>query len=167
MQRIRLCSRSLTTTKRINAWPPFCICPLQTACVDCDEPIRPSLRVSGGQRDERDERDERDREDVVQHAQRRFAIICIPAAVAPRIRALQTRLWYRLEKECILACLRDALERDPTYKASLLFDPFEDAAYYDEEDAEGADVALVLDRVKAVFQGTHLRKEHTMDENAW
>jgi hypothetical protein len=29
------------------------------------------------------------------------------------------------------------------------------------------DVALVLDRVKAVFQGAHLCKQHSMDENAW
>ncbi|KAF1849560.1 uncharacterized protein K460DRAFT_278661, partial [Cucurbitaria berberidis CBS 394.84] len=90
---------------------------------------------------------------------------CVPTAVAPRIRTLQTRLRHRLEREYIPACLRDALERDPTYKASLLFDPIEDAAYYDEE--EEADVSLVLDRVKAVFQGTYLCKEHTMDENAW
>ncbi|KAF1965725.1 hypothetical protein BU23DRAFT_18963 [Bimuria novae-zelandiae CBS 107.79] len=77
----------------------------------------------------------------------------VPKAVVPRIRALQTRLRHRLEREYILACLRDALEQDPTYKASLLFDPIEDAAYYDEEEANAA---LVLDRVKAVFQGTHL-----------
>lgn len=63
--------------------------------------------------------------------------------------------------------MRDALERDPTYKASLLFDPIEDAAYYDDEEEEDADAALALDRVKAVFQGTHPCKEHTMDENAW
>lgn len=93
---------------------------------------------------------------------------CVPVAIAPRIRTLQTRLRHRLEREYIPARLRDALERDPTYKASLLFDPIEDAAYYDEEDEEEeADAALVLDRVKAVFQGTHLCKEHTMDENAW
>jgi hypothetical protein len=90
---------------------------------------------------------------------------CVPAAVAPRIRTLQTRLRHRLEREYIPACLRDALERDPTYKAALLFDPIEDTAYYD--DKEEADAALVLDRVKAVFQGTHLCKQHTMDENAW
>lgn len=89
---------------------------------------------------------------------------CVPAAVAPRIRTLQTRLRHRLEREYIPACLRDALERDPTYKAALLFDPIEDTAYYDEEEV---DAALVLDRVKAVFQGTHLCKQHTMDENAW
>jgi hypothetical protein len=46
--------------------------------------------------------------------------------------------------------LRDALEWDPRYKAALLFDPIEDTAYYDDE--EEADAALVLDRVKAVFQ---------------
>ncbi|KAF2866020.1 hypothetical protein BDV95DRAFT_612259 [Massariosphaeria phaeospora] len=91
---------------------------------------------------------------------------CVPAAVAPRIRALQTHLRHRLEREYIPACLRDALEQDPTYKASLLFDLIEDAAYYDDDEEE-ADAALVLDRVKAVFQGTHLCKEHTMDENAW
>jgi hypothetical protein len=87
-----------------------------------------------------------------------------PAAVAPRIRTLQTRLQHRLEKKYILACLRDALERDPTYKAALLFDPIEDTAYYNEEKS---DAALVLDRVKAVFQGTHLRKQHTIDEDTW
>jgi hypothetical protein len=92
---------------------------------------------------------------------------CVPAAVAPRIRTLQTRLRHRLEREYIPACLRDALERDPTYKASLLFDPIEDAAYYDGEEKEEVDAALVLDRVKTVFQGTHLCKQHTMDENAW
>jgi hypothetical protein len=69
-------------------------------------------------------------------------------------------------KEHIPACLRDALERDPTYKASLLFDRIEDSAYYDEEEEE-ADATLVLDRVEAVFQGSHLCKQHTMDENAW
>ncbi|KAI1507374.1 hypothetical protein KJE20_13917 [Pyrenophora tritici-repentis] len=37
----------------------------------------------------------------------------------------QTRLRHRLEREYIPACLRDALERDPTYKAALLFDPIE------------------------------------------
>jgi hypothetical protein len=91
----------------------------------------------------------------------------VPAAVAPRIRALQTRLQHRLEREYIPACLRDALERDPTYKAALLFDPIEDTAYYDEEEGEQVDAALVLDRVKAVFQGTHLCEQHTTDENAW
>lgn len=88
-------------------------------------------------------------------------------AVVPRIQALQTRLRHRLEKGYIPAYLRNTLERDPTYKASLLFDPIEDAAYHNEEEEEDVDVALVLDRVKAVFQGTHLCKEHTMDENAW
>ena len=91
---------------------------------------------------------------------------CVPTAVLSRIRALQTRLRHRLDRKYIPACLRDALEQDPTYKASLLFEPIEDAAYYDE-DAKNADAPLVLDRVKAVFQGTHLCKEHTMDENAW
>jgi hypothetical protein len=91
---------------------------------------------------------------------------CVPAAVAPRIRTLQARLRHRLERGYIPACLRDELERDPTYKAALLFDPIEDTAYYDEEEEE-ADAVLVLDRVKAVFQGTHLCKQHTMDENAW
>ncbi|KAF2241876.1 hypothetical protein BU26DRAFT_610702 [Trematosphaeria pertusa] len=79
----------------------------------------------------------------------------------------RNRLRHRLETEYIPACVRDALERDPTYKASLLFDPIEDAAYYDDEEEEDADAALALDRVKAVFQGTHPCKEHTMDENAW
>jgi hypothetical protein len=69
-------------------------------------------------------------------------------------------------KEYIPACLRDTLERDPTYKASLLFDRIEESAYYDEEKDEEAD-ALVLDRVKAVFQGTRLCKQHTVDDNAW
>ncbi|KAF2818254.1 hypothetical protein CC86DRAFT_472942 [Ophiobolus disseminans] len=91
---------------------------------------------------------------------------CVPATVALRIRALQTRLRHRLERKYIPTCLRDTLERDPTYKASLLFDPIEDAAYYNNDDDE-ADAALVLDRVKAVFQGTYLCKDHTMDENAW
>jgi hypothetical protein len=50
---------------------------------------------------------------------------------------------------------------------SLLFDPIEDTAYYDEEEEEGVYAALVLDRIKTVFQGTHLCKQHTMDENAW
>jgi len=95
---------------------------------------------------------------------------CVPAAIAPRIRALQIRLRHRLDREYIPVYLREALERDPTYKASLLFDPIEDAVYYDdekEENAENADAALVLDRIKAVFQGTHLCNKHTMDENAW
>ncbi|KAF2023220.1 hypothetical protein EK21DRAFT_81411, partial [Setomelanomma holmii] len=90
----------------------------------------------------------------------------VPAAVAPRIRALQARLRHRLEREYIPVCLRDALERHPTYQASLLFDPIEDTANYNDEE-EDVDAVLVLDRVKAVFQGTHLCKEHTMDENAW
>jgi hypothetical protein len=95
---------------------------------------------------------------------------CVPAAVAPRVRKLQTRLRHRLETGYIPARLRDALEREPTFSASLQFEPIEEAAFYgdkEEEDAEHADAALVLDRVKAVFQGTHLCKEHTMDENAW
>lgn len=75
---------------------------------------------------------------------------CVPAAVAPRIRALQTRLRHRLEREYIPACLRDALERDPTYKASLPFHPVEDTAVYHDEN-EHVDAVLVLDRVKAVF----------------
>jgi hypothetical protein len=79
---------------------------------------------------------------------------CVPAAIAPRILTLQTRLRHRLEREYIPACLRDALERDPTYKASLLI---EDTAYYDKEEEE-VDAARVLDRVKAVFQGTCSKK---------
>lgn len=75
---------------------------------------------------------------------------CVPAAVAPRIRALQTRLRHRLEREYIPACLRDTLERDPTCKASLLFDPIEDTAFYNHEE-DSVDAVLVLDRVKAVF----------------
>jgi hypothetical protein len=72
-------------------------------------------------------------------------------------------------EEHIPASLRDALERDPTYKAELLFNPIKNTAYYNnkEEEEEEADAALVLDRVKAVFQGIHMYKQHTMDENAW
>ncbi|KAF9730270.1 hypothetical protein PMIN04_012504 [Paraphaeosphaeria minitans] len=91
---------------------------------------------------------------------------CVPHAVAPRIRALQTRLRDQLERGYIPACLRDALERNPTYKASLLFDPIEETAYYNNEE-EDVDAGVVLDRVNSVFQGTQLCKEHTMDENAW
>ncbi len=93
---------------------------------------------------------------------------CVPAAVVPRIQALQTRLRHRLDKGYIPAYLRDALERDPTYKESLLFEPIEDTAYHNnEEEEDHADAVLVLDRVKSVVEGTHLCKQHTMDENAW
>lgn len=77
--------------------------------------------------------------------------VCVPAAVAQRIRTLQTRLRHRPEREYIPIYRRDALERNPTYKAALLFDPIRDTAYYDGEDDE-ADAALVLDRVEAVFK---------------
>ncbi|KAL5409512.1 hypothetical protein PMIN04_011021 [Paraphaeosphaeria minitans] len=68
----------------------------------------------------------------------------VTPAVAPRIRALQTPLQHQLEREYIPACLRDALERDPTYKASLLFDPIDETAYYNDEE-EDVDVVLVLE----------------------
>jgi hypothetical protein len=76
---------------------------------------------------------------------------CVPTAVAPRIRTPQARLQHQLEKKYISTCLKDALERDSTYKAALLFNPVEDTAYYGEE--LEADAALVLDRVEAVLLG--------------
>jgi hypothetical protein len=90
----------------------------------------------------------------------------VPATVVPRIQALQTRLRHRLGREYIPACLKDALERDPMYEASLLFNPIEDMAYYNHKE-EDVNAVLVLDRIKAVFQGTRLCMEHSMDENAW
>jgi hypothetical protein len=62
--------------------------------------------------------------------------------------------------------LRNVLKRDPAYKASLLFQPIGEAAYYDN-DGQVADAVLVPDCVKAVFQGTHSCKKHTMDKNPW
>jgi hypothetical protein len=64
------------------------------------------------------------------------AVECVSPGVARRVQALQTCLWHCLEKEYILAYLRAELERDPTYKASLLCDPINETAYYNDEEEE-------------------------------
>ncbi|KAJ4286948.1 hypothetical protein N0V90_012828 [Kalmusia sp. IMI 367209] len=54
--------------------------------------------------------------------------------------------------------------RNPTYKASLLFDPIEETAYYNNEEEE-VDAGVVLDRVNTVFQGTQLCKGFFFRDN--
>jgi hypothetical protein len=89
------------------------------------------------------------------------AVECVFPSVAPRIQALQTRLWHWLEKEYVLACMKDALERDTTYKVSLLFDLINETAYYNEEEED-------VDTVQSVAKGSigkYAAQRRDMDPN--
>jgi hypothetical protein len=93
--------------------------------------------------------------------------IPVPADVAPRLRALRQRLGRRLTSRFIPACLRTELEKEPAFQTALVHEPIDNDAY-DESDERPAELcALVVDRAKAVLQGTQLCTTYNKDENAW
>jgi hypothetical protein len=91
----------------------------------------------------------------------------VPADVAPRLRALRQRLGRGLTSRFIPACLRSVLETEPDLQSALAVEPIDDDAYDENDERPANQCALIVDRVKDVWQGAMLCTEHRMDENAW
>ncbi|KAF2023168.1 hypothetical protein EK21DRAFT_13274, partial [Setomelanomma holmii] len=93
--------------------------------------------------------------------------IPVPANVAPRLRALRQRLGRRLTSQFIPACLRTELEKEPAFQTAAVHEPIDDDAYNESDERPAELCALVVDRAKAVLQGTQLCTKYNKDENAW
>jgi hypothetical protein len=59
------------------------------------------------------------------------------------------------------------LETEPAFHKALLHEPIDDDAYDESDERSAKQCALVIDRAKAVLQGTQLCTTYNKDENAW